>query len=213
LHATFPEHNLRRHITPACLRCTRRVSTATRLLYLPTNTIKLAHSWHAVWCAKWLRPRGGRLMPWMSCLNLRSCFGSFFFPLSFSDERHAHPGLSSFFLFFPLGTCKTTRYLVQEKSLGWFLAFIDLPPPTGKRRTAVRALASRVATTCCRLSYYPAVLSDTIPTPLAQPILEIYFLETELLFSLDILRVKSEAKGILEEGPTRGWSWAQGHFW
>jgi hypothetical protein len=118
-----------------------------------------------------ITPPGRRLMPWMYCLNLRSCFGSFFFPLSFSDERHAHPGPSSFFLIFPLGTFKATRYLVVEKSLGWFLAFIDLPPPTGKRRTAVRALATGFSCghnllptkllPCCVVWHHPHSTSPT----------------------------------------------------
>jgi hypothetical protein len=79
LDANFPEHNLRRHITPACLRCTRRASTATRLLYLPTSTIKLGHSWQAVWCAKWLRPRGGDSCHECPAWTCAPVSGAFFF--------------------------------------------------------------------------------------------------------------------------------------
>jgi hypothetical protein len=113
-------------------------------------------------------------------------FREHFFSLSFSDEHHAHPGPSSFFLFPPLESCKARRYVVEKKSLDWFLAFIDLPSRTRKRRTAVRALATGFSCghNLLLTTLPPCCVSDITPTPLTQPILEIYFLETELFFFL-----------------------------
>ncbi len=140
-------------------------------------------------------------------------FRELFFSLSFSDEQHAHPGPSSFFLFGALESCKATRYVVEKKSLDWFLAFIDLPSRTRKRRTAVRALAFSYGHNllltkllpCCVVWHHP---HPTNPTHIGN-----LFLGNGTFFSFDILRVSLRPRALLEEGPTHGWSWAQGHFW
>lgn len=162
-----------------------------------------------------ITPPVRRLMPWMSCLNLRSCFGSFFFHYHSQMSNMRILALHLSFYFPPWSLARQlTRNVVEKKSLDWFLAFIDLPSRTRKRRTAVRALAffscghNLLLTKllpCCVVWHHP---HPTNPTHIGN-----LFLGNRAFFSFDILRVSLRPRALLEEGPTHGWSWAQGHFW